>query len=383
MGDMTIGVILHGATGRIGVGQHLSRALCAIRRDGGVTLSDGSRVMPEPILVGRNAEKLARVARDHGISRWTTDLGAALSNAGDHIFFDSGSTSDRARIVRLAIDAGKHVYVEKPLATTTESALDLYRRATQRGIKHGVVQANLWLPGIVKLRTLVDAGFFGRILGVRGEFGYWIFEGDWMPAQRPSWNYRREDGGGIVLDIMSHWRYELDHLVGDIEAVSCLAVTQIPERFDEAGKPYRATADDTALVTVRFAGGAIGQLSNSWCTRVRRDDLLTIQIDGTHGSAVAGATRCVAQWRSDTPKPVWNPDATAPRSYLDDWHDVPDTRTYENPFKTQWTLFIRHVVEGTPFPWGFLAGAKGVQLAELCARSSSEERWVDVPSLVE
>lgn len=378
MPNRTIRVILHGATGRIGVGQHLTRALCAIRHEGGVLLSDGSRVMPEPVLVGRNPEKLAQVALDAGIDHWTTDLPAALANPEEAIFFDSGSPLERARVVRLALAAGKHVYVEKPLATTVVDALDLCRRAEHAGVRHGVVHSNLWLPGIIKLRTLVDAGFFGRILAIRGEFGYWIFEGDWMSAQRPSWNYRREDGGGLVRDIMSHWSYELEHLVGDIAAVSCLATTQIPERWDESGARYTATADDTAFVTLRFANGAIGQLNNSWCTRVRRDDLMTIQIDGTHGSAVAGIVRCVAQGRSGTPKPVWNPEA-APRSYFDDWHDVPDTRIYDNPFKAQWSQFIRHVVEGAPFPWGFPSAAKGVQLAELCEESVQALRWIDVP----
>ena len=133
------------------------------------------------------------------------------------MFFDAATTQMRPELLRRAIAAGKHVYCEKPTATTLEQALDIARTAERAGVKNGAVQDKLFLPGFMKLRMLRDAGFFGRMLSVRGEFGYWVFEGDLQPAQRPSWNYRAEDGGGIILDMMCHWRYVLDKSFGEGE----------------------------------------------------------------------------------------------------------------------------------------------------------------------
>jgi predicted dehydrogenase len=248
-------------------------------------------------------------------------------------------------------------------------------------MKHGVVQDKLWLPGIQKLKMLIDAGFFGRVLSVRGEFGYWVFEGDLQPAQRPSWNYRKEDGGGIVLDMLPHFHYVMENLFGRVETVSCLASTLIPERWDETGARYDATADDAAHATFQIAGGATAHFNCSWATRVRRDDLLTIQVDGTHGSAVAGLRDCRSQARVNTPKPVWNPDVPSAIDYQAGWQTVPDTADFDNAFKAQWEAFIRHVCEDAPFPWDLLAGARGVQLAELALQSSAERRWIDIPAL--
>ena len=381
METIRLGVIMNGVTGRMGTNQHLIRSINAIRNQGGVALDARRRIMPDPILVGRDAAKVAALARAHGIERHTSDLDAALSNSDDVIYFDSASTGLRPDLIRKAIAAGKHIYTEKPVAPTVAEALDLYRRAEAVGLKHGVVQDKLWLPGLLKLRMLIDSGFFGRILSVRGEFGYWVFEGDWQAAQRPSWNYRKEDDGGIIVDMLCHWRYVLDNLFGAVKSVMCLGATHIPKRWDEAGKPYAATADDAAYATFELAGGVIAQINSSWCTRVRRDDLVTFHVDGTLGSAVAGLTDCRIQPRAATPKPVWNPDIPRSIDFFDTWQVVPANRVYDNAFKVEWELFLRHVVDGGPFQWNLLEGAKGVQLAELGVQSWRERRFVDVPAL--
>jgi len=384
MAQKRIGVIMHGVTGRMGMNQHLVRSILEIRRQGGVALTDGSRLMPDPILVGRNAEKIASLARQHGIERFGTDLNKALESAQDTVFFDAASTQLRPRLLKQAIKAGKHVYCEKPVSTTLAEAMALYKAAKKAGVKHGVVQDKLWLPGLLKLARLRDEGFFGRILSVRGEFGYWVFEGDPQSgqpaAQRPSWNYRKRDGGGIILDMLCHWRYVLDNLFGDVKAVSCLGATHVPYRWDENGRKYRATADDAAYATFRLAGGVIAQFNSSWTARVRRDDLLTLQVDGTKGSAVAGLRRCLAQSYARTPKPVWNPDIPQPINFFDGWEEVPDGN-YDNAFKVQWEMFLRHVAGEGPFRWGLLEGAKGVQLAELGLKSWRQGKWLDVPRL--
>ena len=381
-----VGIVMNGVTGRMGTNQHLVRSINAIRAQGGVALDAGTRIVPDPILVGRNADKVRALAEAHGVARWTTDLDAALADPADTVYFDAASTGLRAGLIRQAIAAGKHVYTEKPVATNVADALDLYRRAEAAGVKHGVVQDKLWLPGLLKLRRLIDSGFFGRILSVRGEFGYWVFEGDWQPAQRPSWNYRKEDDGGIIVDMLCHWRYVLDNLFGSVKSVSCLGATHIPRRWDENGKAYAATADDAAYATFELDGGAdspiVAQINSSWCTRVRRDDLVTFHVDGTLGSAVAGLTDCVIQPRAATPKPVWNPDVPKSIDFLATWQDVPANVAYDNAFKAQWELFLKHVVAGGPFRWNLLEGAKGVQLAELGLASWRERRWVDVPALV-
>jgi predicted dehydrogenase len=381
MTEKRLGIIMNGVTGRMGTNQHLVRSILAIRAEGGVALADGTRIMPDPILVGRNAEKLAALARQHGVERITTDLDRALADRSDTVYFDAATTQLRKPNLEKAIAAGKHIYCEKPSAETLADALALYRLARDAGVKHGVVQDKLFLPGLVKLKLLIDGGFFGRILSVKGEFGYWVFEGDWQKAQRPSWNYRKSEGGGIILDMLCHWRYVLDGLFGKVESVSCLGANFIKERWDENGKPYAADCDDAAFATFQLAGGIVAQINASWATRVRRDDLVTFQVDGTHGSAVAGLTRCLSQSRANTPKPVWNPDETQKIDFFAQWQEVPDNQVYDNGFKIQWEAFIRHLCEDAPFPWDLLAGARGVQLAELGMKSWAERRWIDVPDL--
>nr|WP_210276704.1 MULTISPECIES: Gfo/Idh/MocA family oxidoreductase [unclassified Rhizobium] len=366
----------------MGYNQHLVRSILAFRDQGGITLKSGEKLEIDPIIVGRNGGKMEELARKHNIKRWSTDLDAALANPDDTIFFDAGTTLMRAELLSKALDAGKHVYCEKPISDDLQVAIDLARKARASGLKHGVVQDKLFLPGLRKLALLRDSGFFGKILSVRGEFGYWVFEGDWgVPAQRPSWNYRKADGGGIILDMLCHWRYVLDNLFGEVKAVSCLGATHIPSRIDEQGKPYNCDTDDAAYATFELEGGVIAQVNSSWAVRVRRDDLVTFQVDGTHGSAVAGLTKCWSQHRVNTPKPVWNPDQPQTIDFYKTWDEVPDTQAFDNGFKAQWEMFIRHVVEDAPWPYGLEAGAKGVQLAELGLKSWAERRWLDVPTL--
>jgi predicted dehydrogenase len=380
MSRRSIGIVLNGVTGRMGYRQHLVRSLLAIREQGGLALADGTRLWPEPILVGRNALKLREIAERHGLTGWSTDLAAALARPDVEVYFDSQVTAQRDKAIRAAVEAGKHVYTEKPLAEDAAAALDLARTASAAGIKHGVVQDKLFLPGLRKLDRLVRAGFFGRILSIRGEFGSWVFEGDWQPAQRPSWNYRAADGGGIVLDMFPHWHYVLEQIFGRVRAVSCVSTTHIPKRWDERGEPYDATADDAAYGIFELEGGIIAQINSSWAVRVFRDELVEFQVDGTEGSAVAGLRRCRIQHRGSTPKPVWNPDLPATEEFRGQWQEVPDNEEYDNGFKVQWEAFLRHVVEDGPFPWDFYAGARGVQLAEAGLTSAREGRRVQLPS---
>jgi len=377
----SIGIIMNGVTGRMGLNQHLRRSIFAIMQQGGMKLNDHERILPRPLLVGRNPAKLEAISAEFGGLPWSTKVEEALTDPGYSIYFDAQTTDRRASAVRQAIAAGKHVYCEKPVASDLATALDLYSLAEKAGVKHGVVQDKLWLPGLMKLQTLKRLGFFGRILSVRGEFGYWVFEGDTVPAQRPSWNYRKEDGGGIIIDMLCHWRYVLDNLFGKVRAVSCLGATHIPERRDESNQPYRCTSDDSAYATFELEGGVIAHFNSSWCVRVRRDDLLTLQVDGDKGSAVAGLRNCWIQHYGSTPRPVWNPDIESPLNYFDGWQKVPEQETFDNAFKRQWELFLLHIVKGAPFRWGLLEGAKGVQLAEAGLESWHKRAWVDVPEL--
>ncbi|HPA19990.1 MAG TPA: Gfo/Idh/MocA family oxidoreductase [Verrucomicrobiae bacterium] len=376
-----IGIIMNGVTGRMGTNQHLMRSIVAIIDQGGVRLPDGTSILPRPVLVGRSADKLRRLSERARGAQWTTDLDAALADKANTIYFDSQTTDRRAADVKRAIAAGKHIYCEKPTATDTATAAELYRVATEAGVKNGVVQDKLWLPGLMKLKELIHRGFFGKILSVRGEFGYWVFEGDTIPLQRPSWNYRKEEGGGIMIDMLCHWRYVLDNIFGPVRAVSCLGATHIPERWDEAGKKYACTADDSAYATFEIEGGIIAHFNSSWCVRVRRDDLLTLQVDGTLGSAVAGLRDVWVQPYGATPRPVWNPDVPQPIPFFDGWLKLPEQREYDNAFKVQWELFLRHVVRDEPFPWSLIEGAKGVQLAEAGLESSRKRAWVNLKEL--
>jgi predicted dehydrogenase len=379
-----VGIIMNGVTGRMGTNQHYIRSILAIIKQGGVRVSDGEVIMPRPVLVGRNEAKLRKLAALNDQASYTTDLDAALADPANQVYFDAQTTSRRSGAVKKAIAAGKHVYCEKPTAVSTKAAYELYEVAKKAGVKNGVVQDKLWLPGIVKLKTLIDTGFFGEILSVRGEFGYWVFTGaDGAEPQRPSWNYRKDEDGGIIVDMLCHWRYVLDNLFGKVKLLSCLGATHIKERIDEAGKPYKCTADDSAYATFELENGVVAQFNSSWTVRVRRDDLLTLQVDGTKGTAVAGLRDCVAQHASATPRPTWNPDIDSPIKFFDSWTQVPAYKPLDNAFKVQWELFLRHVVLDEPFRWTLLEGAKGVQLAELGLESWEKRAWVPVPELKE
>jgi predicted dehydrogenase len=376
-----IGIIMNGVTGRMGTNQHLIRSIVAIRKQGGVALPGGDSIYPDPVLVGRDAKKLQALAEAHGIERWSTNLEECLANSQDEIYFDALTTTMRAENLRKAIRAGKHIYCEKPVATDTATAMELVELARRAGVKNGVVQDKLFLPGLLKLKRVIDSGFLGRILSVRGEFGYWVFEGDWQPSQRPSWNYRQEDGGGIIVDMLCHWQYVLQNLFGRVQAVSCLGTTHIPERIDEQGQPYTSTADDAAYSTFELENGIIAHFNSSWSVRVYRDELLMLQVDGTLGSAVAGLHTCKVQSRVNTPRAVWNPDVPNSIPFQDYWMDVPDNQTFENGFKAEWELFLKHVALDAPFRWTLLEGARGVQLAELGLQSWHERRWLTIPEL--
>ncbi|MFD4788299.1 Gfo/Idh/MocA family protein [Streptomyces sp. NPDC058459] len=381
MSRRTMGIVMNGVTGRMGYRQHLVRSVLALREQGGLPLDDGTLLWPEPILVGRDDSKLKELAVRHGLEHWTTSLDEALAHPLAEVYFDAQITRAREQAIRAAIEAGKHVYTEKPTAESLGAALELARLARKAGVCNGAVQDKLFLPGLLKLKRLIDGGFFGRVLSVRGEFGYWVFEGDWQEAQRPSWNYRAEDGGGVILDMFPHWRYVLDGLFGEVRSVYAHTATHIPERVDEQGNGYPATADDAAYGVFELDGGITAQINSSWAVRVDRDELVEFQVDGTEGSAVAGLRNCRVQHRSLTPKPVWNPDLPVTESFRDHWQQVPDNGEFDNGFKVQWEMFLRHVATGAAYRWDLLEGAKGVQLAELGLRSAREGRRLDVPAL--
>jgi predicted dehydrogenase len=381
MARRVLHVALNGVTGRMGYRQHLVRSLLSIREQGGVPLTGGGTVYPEPVLVGRNEARLREIAERHGLSRWSTSLDEVLADPEVEAYFDTLVTSARVTSLGRAIAAGKHVYTEKPLADSLAGATALARAAREAGIINGVVQDKLFLPGVIKLRRLVREGFFGRVLSVRLEFGYWVFEGDGIAAQRPSWNYRAADGGGIVLDMFPHWHYLLEDLFGPVTAVYARRATHLPRRWDETGAPYDVTTDDAAYAVLELSGGVMASVNASWAVRVNRRELLELQVDGTHGSAVAGLRHCAVQHRVSTPRAVWNPDLPDPVNYPAQWTDVPDNAEFGNGFKVQWEQFLRAVAEGTPLPWNLAEGARGVQLAALALQSSAEGRRVDVPAL--
>lgn len=383
MTEHRVGIIMNGVTGRMGTNQHLVRSIVAIREQGGVKVDEHTTIMPDPILVGRNEDKLKKLSAAYGIDRWSTDLDTALKNPDDELYFDSQQTLQRADGIKKAIAYGKHIYCEKPISTSTDAALELANLAREAGVKNGIVQDKLFLPGLLKLKRLIDGNFFGKILSVRGEFGYWVFEGDWQPAQRPSWNYRREDGGGIMVDMLCHWRYVLDNIFGPVKAVSTLGAIHIPERVDENGETYTATADDAAYSNFIVGDDIVVSINSSWAVRVYRDELFTLQVDGTEGSAVAGLRECKIQHRGSTPKPVWNPDVLNPFDFFSHWQDVPDNQEFDNAFKVQWEMFLRHIVVDDPHPFDLFEGVKGIQLAELGLKSWEERRWLDVPDLSE
>ncbi len=376
-----VGIIMNGVTGRMGKNQHLIRSLLPIINDGGLNLNENEVIMPRIILTGRNAARLEKLSKETGVKDWTTDVDSLIQNNDYQVYFDAQTTEMRYASLKKAIAAGKHIYCEKPVAMSTTEALELYHLAKDAGIKHGVVADKLWLPGLFKLKKLIDRGFFGEIFAVKADFGYWVFEGDSVPSQRPSWNYKKEEGGGIILDMFCHWRYVLDNIFSGVRSLTCLDKTHIKERYEDDGTPYKATAEDAAYSIIELDNGIVVQINSSWSTRVRRDDLLVMQVDGTKGSAVAGLRDVWMQEYSATPRPVWNPDIEQPLVFYDNWIKMPAHQEYGNAFKIQWELFLRHLVKDEPFRWDLLEAAKGVQLAELAIESTQKRIWVNVPEL--
>ncbi|HZQ00083.1 MAG TPA: Gfo/Idh/MocA family oxidoreductase [Reyranella sp.] len=380
MADIRMGVIINGATGRMGTTQHMANLL-AIAREGGLPLKNGDRIVPELTLVGRDADRLKKLAAAHGNPRWTTRLEEALAGT-DKIFMDCSATGDRPRRVKQAIAAGKHIFIEKPTAPTVDEAMELAQLAEKAGLKHGVIQDKLFLPGFATMMSLKNAGFFGRILSVKIDAGSWIFDGTeaGRACQRPSWNYRKADGGGLALDMMAHWRYMLDRLVAPVTGVCALMSTAAPERVDEQGKRYKVDVEDTNFALVRMQNGAVGVIMNTWATRPRRDDTMVVQIDGTNGSAVAGRFRCYTQSAADTPEAFIKAAVPGGVDLMADWKEVKPTRAH-GPFRQCWENFLRHVGGEGPYLPTLVEGAKAVQLADLAYRSVAEKRWIDVPEL--
>jgi predicted dehydrogenase len=373
----SVGIILNGATGRIGSTQHVTNALAPIRDEGGLPIG-GDRVVPRLMLVGRNAEKLAAVAKRHDVE-WTTDLDAALSDPAFAVFFDAAATHQREASLARAIATGKHIYSEKPVALSVEKGLELLRAARLHGLKHGAVEDKLYLPGMQKLSRLAASDFFGRIAGFRIEFGWWVFDGSEVPCQRPSWNYRRKDGGGLILDMFPHWRYVIENTLGPIRRVVTALSTATPERIDERGERYQVDVEDNANALIELESGATGVILASWATRVRRDDLLTFQIDGARASAIAGLHRCFTTTNAQTPHTAHFSIATdAGIDYRAHWQEVADRGPFKNPYRIGWENFLRHIVTGAPMQADFAAGIRDVQFAQACYRSMKEGTWTSL-----
>jgi predicted dehydrogenase len=378
MADRCIGIILNGATSGIVHRQHLVHVLEPILREGGLPLSDGSRVVPDILMVGRDETKLQQVGEKFGLKNWTTDLDAAIANPDYTIFFDASVTAGREDRLKKAISAGKHIYTEKPIANSLEEARAVLKAAEDAGVCHGVMCDKIFLPGLLKLKRLLDSDFFGRVVSAKLEFGWWIFDGHGETGQRPSWNYRKKDGGGLVLDMFPHWSYILNHLFGGVENIYCQIATEIPERVDEDGNVYAVDVEDTANGLLTLSGGVPAQLLTSWATRVRRDDVLSIQVDGTEGSAFATAHGCWTQSLEDTPLPRLDTVNGQTMNLFETWDEAPDAEPFQHSFRYGWELYLRHVMEDGPFPFGLEQGVKAIQLVDAAYRSAEERRAIDI-----
>jgi len=378
MATQSIGIIVNGATGRIGSTQHLANALVPIIAEGGVALG-ADRLLPRLLLAGRDGDRLAAVARSHGIADWTTDLDGALADPTYEIFFDAAATQQRVTVLEKAITAGKHIYSEKPVAPTAAQGLALMQKAQARGRKHGAVEDKIHLPGLQKLAALTTSGALGRIVGFRLEFGWWVFDGSDRPCQRPSWNYRT-GGGGLILDMYPHWRYVIETIIGRIVRVTSAEWIATPERIDEAGERYAVAVEDSAATLLEIESGAFGTILSSWATRVHRDDLLTLQVDGSKASAVAGLHRCQVQSIVRTPNIAhFSVMKDIGADYRGGWTEAPPLAAYNNPYRVGWERFLRHVATDAPMPSDFAAGIRDVAFAEACHRSMIEHGWVAFP----
>jgi predicted dehydrogenase len=381
MATRRLGIIMHGATSRIGTTQHLLNSLVPIRQEGGLPLSNGDRLMPDPILVGRTAPKLQALAERLGLTRWTTDLDAALSDPADELFFECAYGGGRVELARRALAAGKHIYLEKPVAESLAEVVALRADAERAGRRHAVMQDKIHLPGLVKLKTVLDLGALGRLLSMKLEFGWWVFDGEVIPSQRTSWNYRKATGGGLVLDMFPHWRYVIDHLFGAPSALTCHMRTAQPKRWDERRRPYEVDVEDEARATLEFPGGMVGEIFSSWATRIRRDDMLVIKVDGTAGSAACTLHQCWTQGLANTPKPLFPVNAPQPMDFLGQWTEVPEMVPFKNSYRLAWEEFLRHVAGDGPNTASLTQAARGLQLIEACHESHRARRWVELPAL--
>ena len=376
-----IGIILNGATGRIGATQHLANALAPIRAEGGLQAGP-DRIVPRLLLLGRDRDALAGLAQSYGIDDWTTDLDAALARPDFPVFFDAAATTQRVSALRKAVAAGKHIYSEKPVAPSLAEGRALLHAAQARGLKAGAVEDKINLPGLQKLLALSQSGYFGRVTGFRLDFGWWVFDGAERDSQRPSWNYQRSGGGGLTSDMLPHWRYVIEGILGPIRRGVSATPTAIPERVDEEGNRFHVDVDDTSVTLAELASGAVGTIICSWATRVRRDDLVTLQIDGTGGSALAGLHRCWMQSAAGTPTiRRFNPDIDIAEDYRAQWTEVAGAAAYTNPYRVGWENFLRHVVADAPLVCNFAAGLRDVQLAEACYRSVAQQTWVTLDDI--
>jgi len=386
MATRKLGIILHGATGGICSFQHLRNSLVPICAEGGIVFGNDT-VQPNLLLIGRNADHLTTISKENGGLDWSTNLDSALINPTYSIFFDAATTFLRVGLIKKAIAAGKHIYTEKPLAPSVKDGLDLLCAAKAKSLKHGVVEDKLFLPGLRKLQHLVEKDFFGRILGFHIEFGWWVFDGIETDSQRPSWNYQKKKGGGLISDMHPHWRYIIEGILGPIDRIISLSWTGQTKRSDETGKYFDVDVEDNVHTLLELENGACGTIVSSWTTRVRRDDLFTFQVDGIKGSAIAGTRQCWKQASSDTP--IFHGfrmgrDSDTMRTLIDynkSWKEVPDFAPYKNPYRLGWENFIKHVVFDTPFYANFSAGIRDVELAEACQRSTEDGSWIDMKKL--
>ncbi len=381
MATQRLGIIMHGATSRIGTTQHLMNSLVPIIAEGGLPLANGDRLMPDPILLGRTPEKMAALAARFGIKRWSTDIDACLADKNDALFFECAYGGNRVELARRAIAAGKHIYLEKPVAESMAEVLALRETAEAAGVSHAVMQDKIHLPGLAKLKTLLDMGYFGKIHGMRLEFGWWVFDGEHIPAQRTSWNYKKALGGGLVLDMFPHWRYVIEHLFGRPTAVTARINTAQPKRWDEQHQPYDVDVEDEVRAIVEFENGVVGEVFSSWATRIRRDDMLVVSVDGDKASAHATLHDCFVQTIGTTPKPVFPVQAPQTADFFSQWQKAPELMPFKNSYRQAWELFLRHLAEGTPNTASLLQAARGLQLIEACYESHRGRRWVEMPAL--
>ena len=383
MATRELGIILHGATGGICSFQHLRNSLVPIIGEGGLEVG-GGRILPKLLLVGRNEERLAKLAAEQGGLPWTTNLESALENPAYPVFFDAAATHLRVDVLKRAIAAGKHIYTEKPVAPSVQEGMQLLRATQAKGLKHGAVEDKLFLPGFLKLRRVVESGFLGRVIGFQINFGWWVFDGIEAESQRPSWNYRKAGGGGLISDMHPHWRYIVEGTLGPIARVAALSWTGQTERADEAGDRFHVDVEDNAHTLLELESGARGAILSSWSTRVRREDLVTFLVDGTEGSAMAGLRRCWKQAAGDTPlvrgflmgRDADTMDVSV--DYRENWREEPDVEPYKNPYRYGWERFIHHVAGDEPFYADLSAGIRDVRLAEACLQSAQEGGWVDM-----